>query len=132
MSAPDATVNGTSPVPLPRVSVPAETFRLPLASLLVSVPPPPSVPPALTDTVLPFESVTVFDGSMVSVQPLQPRFSPMIGLGMTLSTMSSVGDAFVSAALSPGAQPGKPPVGDHTPAVLVQFPIGGGALPVTL
>src|SRR4051794_11504754 len=65
-------------------------------------------------------------------QPLQPRFRPMIGFGTTLSTMSSVGAAFVSAAVSPGAQPGKPPVGDHTPAVLVQFPSGGGALEVTL
>jgi hypothetical protein len=39
----------------------------------------------------------------------------------------------VSEALSPGAQPGKPPLGCHSPLVVVQF-IGpaGGALAVTL
>jgi hypothetical protein len=52
---------------------------------------------------------------------------------MGLLMMRTVDVPFVSAAESPVAQPGKPPAGDHTaPDVSVQFPIGGGALDVTV
>src|SRR5438067_9286136 len=56
----------------------------------------------------------------------------MTGFGIELLTMTVVGEAFVSAAESPGAQPGKPPEGVHRPAVVVQFAVGGGALAVTV
>src|SRR5258707_15310509 len=69
---------------------------------------------------------------MSMTQPLQARLSPMIGLGMVLLTMMVVGEAFVSEALSPGAQPGKPPDGVQSPEVSVQFALGGGALAVTV
>src|SRR5258706_10860274 len=69
---------------------------------------------------------------MSITQPLQARLRPMMGLGMELSTMIVVGEAFVSEALSPGAQPGKPPLGTQSPEVSVQFAEAGGALAVTL
>jgi hypothetical protein len=66
-------------------------------------------------------------------QPLQARFKPTIGLGMTLLTTMVVGEALVSWALSPVLQPGKPPGGvQRAPLVVVQFAVGGAALEVTL
>src|ERR1700744_2485676 len=70
---------------------------------------------------------------MSMVQPGQLRVRPTIGFGMALLMISVVGDPFVSAAELPVAQPGKPPGGDQrAPVVSVQFPIGGGALDVTV
>jgi hypothetical protein len=70
---------------------------------------------------------------MSMVHPGQFRVRPMIGFGMTLLMMRVVGVPFVSAAVSPGAHPGKPPDGDQSaPEVSVQKPMGGGALDVTL
>ena len=70
---------------------------------------------------------------MSIVQPGQLRVSPMIGLGIALLMISVVGLALRSAAVSPGAQPGKPPFGVQTaPLVSVQLPIGGGAEEVTV
>src|SRR5213078_3035650 len=69
---------------------------------------------------------------MSIAQPGQFRVSPMIGFGMELLMMRVVGVPFVSAAVSPGAHPGKPPDCCQTPEVLVQFPIGGGPLDVTV
>src|SRR5437762_2938450 len=60
------------------------------------------------------------------------KFSPMIGFGIVLLTKTVVGEAFRSTAPSPGAHPGKPPLGTHRPAVCVQFADGGGALAVTV
>src|SRR5258708_24868131 len=56
----------------------------------------------------------------------------MTGFGIELLMMRVVGLAFVSAALSPGAQPGKPPPGVQRPEVSVQFALAGGALAVTV
>src|SRR5947199_7256041 len=70
---------------------------------------------------------------MSTVQPGQLRLRPMIGLGITLSMISVVGEPLTSAAASPAAQPGNPPDGVQTaPLVSVQLPDGGGAVDVTL
>jgi hypothetical protein len=70
---------------------------------------------------------------MSIVQPLQLRVSPLIGFGIALLTIKTVGVPLVSAAESPVAHPGKPPAGLQTaPDVSVQLPNGGGALDVTL
>src|SRR5947209_20494771 len=71
----------------------------------VRLPPDCTVMLAPLMTLPPPASVSWPPDWMKIEQPLQPRFNPVIGLGMMLLTMSIVGDAFVSAAVSPGAQP---------------------------
>src|ERR1039457_3586180 len=66
---------------------------------------------------------------MSMVQLEQAMMRPVIELEMGLLTMMVVVEA-LSCALSPGEQPGKPPVGVHSAAVSVHVAVAGGALAV--
>src|SRR4051812_17639911 len=96
------------------MSVPPSTF---------SVEPLPIVP-APASVSEPPETISIS-------HPLQERLRPAMGFGTALLTVKMVGEAFVSVAVSPVAQPGKPPLGvQSAPLLSAQLPVGG-ALPVT-
>src|SRR5215831_17737198 len=103
--------------PLLRVSVPPFTCNLePLARLL----PPP-------------ESVKLPPGSISIVLPLELKMMLVNAFGIALFIIIVDGIRLLSDALSPAAQPGKPPGGvQSAPEVSVQKPKGGGADEVTL
>src|ERR1043165_8837507 len=112
--------------------VPALKVRLPR---FASVREPPGSTMIVEELLIkpPPASVRLPPDWMSMVQPGQEKLRPMIGFGIAELMMSVVGDAFRSFAASPGAHPGKPPGGSQTaPVVSVQFPMGGGALEVTL